>query len=161
MARPELTHARLCELLHYDPDFGEFRNRVQRSSRGRVGAVVGRVDRWGHRLIRIDSVDYSAHRLAWFYMTGGWPPQGAEIDHRNRVGSDNRWHNLRIATRSQNMGNRPAGGFYRLRGRYVSRIAGRWLGTFASQAEAQSAYQSAHIERYGQFSPYWREAVDG
>jgi len=43
---------------------------------------------------------YRAHRLAWLYMTGEWPPE--EIDHVNHVKNDNRWVNLQLADRITN-----------------------------------------------------------
>lgn len=105
--KPELTHARLLELLHYDPDFGEFRNRVRRGMTGRAGAVSGNARHsGGYRQMQVDGVVYLCHRLAWFYMTGGWPPPGLEIDHINRDRTDNRWSNLRVVTRSFNSSNR-------------------------------------------------------
>ena len=50
------------------------------------------------------SEQYSAHRLARLYQTGWWPP--AHIDHVNLDKADNRWSNLRAATRSLNGANR-------------------------------------------------------
>jgi hypothetical protein len=44
-----------------------------------------------------------AHQLAFLYMTGSIP---IEIDHANGDRADNRWANLREATRKQNNGNR-------------------------------------------------------
>lgn len=42
---------------------------------------------------------FRAHRLAWWMETGVMPD---EIDHINRVRSDNSWVNLREVTRTQN-----------------------------------------------------------
>ena len=44
-----------------------------------------------------------AHRLAWLYVHGEWPAE--EIDHLNRVRSDNRISNLRLATQAENKQN--------------------------------------------------------
>ena len=44
-----------------------------------------------------------AHRVAWAMMTGAWPTM--DIDHINHVRSDNRWANLRQASRFENARN--------------------------------------------------------
>ena len=54
----------------------------------------------GYVSIRLLGPLYMAHRLAFIYMTGESPK--GDIDHRNKVRNDNRWVNLRRATRSQN-----------------------------------------------------------
>lgn len=102
----DLTHARLLELLHYDPDFGEFRNRVRRGQIGLAGFRTASEHGRGYRTLKVDGRKYLAHRLAWFYVHGEWPPRGLEIDHVNRVRDDNRISNLRVVTRSENNRNR-------------------------------------------------------
>ena len=94
----------LQALLHYDPDTGDF---MWARSRGRciAGEKAGHHHKAGYRIIRINGKGYMAHRLAWFYATGKMPEN--EIDHINGDKSDNRFCNLREATRSQNSINRP------------------------------------------------------
>lgn len=99
-----MTHDRLKELIHYDPDSGHFTWLVKRGRSAIVGSVAGTTKSRGYRQIYIDSKPYLAHRLAWFYMHGSWPEQ--EIDHINLNRCDNRIRNLRLATRSQNGQNR-------------------------------------------------------
>lgn len=70
-----------------------------------VGEIAG-YDAGGYRNIRIDGRAYRVHRLAWLWMTGEWPDP--ECDHINTVKNDNRWFNLRKATRGQNAANRNA-----------------------------------------------------
>ena len=98
-----LTQARLRELLTYEPDTGLFWRNVTRASNARRGSIAGYAGD-PYARIRIDGELYLAHRLAYLYMTGQWPPD--DIDHRNGRTKDNRWENLRPATRQQNMHNK-------------------------------------------------------
>jgi HNH endonuclease len=97
-----LTADELRDLLDYDPDTGIFQWKVRASKRVKPGMVAGTVKREGYRTISIKRKHFLAHRLAWFWMTDIWP---SEIDHINRTPDDNRWSNLREATRSVNMRN--------------------------------------------------------
>lgn len=103
MTEQILTQARLRELLHYDLDTGIFTSRVKRG-RFRAGVTVGTVDSTGRVQIHLDHKKHFAHRLAWVYVTGHWPPN--EIDHINGAPTDNRFFNLREATTKQNGENR-------------------------------------------------------
>lgn len=51
----------------------------------------------------IDGKNYLAHRLAWFYVYGEWPKN--QIDHINRIKTDNRIFNLRDVDNSTNQHN--------------------------------------------------------
>jgi hypothetical protein len=96
---PEPTQARVKELFNYDQETGLFTWRVSRSNRASVGAIAGyKCDR-GYIWIGVDRVVYLAHRLAWLWMEGEMP---VEIDHEDTIKSNNRWDNLRKATRGQN-----------------------------------------------------------
>lgn len=156
-----LTTARLHELLSYDPETGEFRSKVWRG-RVRIGALVGGLTCKGYWQIGIDFKSYEAHRLAWFYMYGEFPP--SDIDHINRNRADNRIANLRLATPSQNLANStypPNKCGFRGVGREKS---GRWkasimvqyrsirLGTFDSPEAASAAYQAARIKYFAEFA---------
>lgn len=94
-----LTQQRLKELLSYDPDTGAFTWLVTTSNRAPAGTRAGSSSH-EYVTIRVDKRRYPAHRLAWLYMTGGWPE--AQIDHRDQDRSNNRWANLRGATLTEN-----------------------------------------------------------
>lgn len=104
MATQILTQARLKELLRYDPDTGVFTWRVARTAGIKAGDVAGALNNEGYRILTLGKRQYKAHRVAWFYVTGAWPPH--VIDHINQNASDNRFCNLRLATTAQNGMNR-------------------------------------------------------
>lgn len=65
--------------------------------------ITGSRNTDGYIQICVQRRHYMASRLAWLYVTGKWPEK--EIDHRNRVRDDNRFDNLREASRSRNVMN--------------------------------------------------------
>lgn len=103
MATPNLTAARLRELLHYNPDSGLFTWVVSTTRRIRVGAIAGTLVKEGYVSIGVDRDLHRAHRLAWLYVYGEWPKH--DIDHINGNRSDNRIANLRDVTRTVNLQN--------------------------------------------------------
>lgn len=105
MATSNLTAERLRELLNYDPETGIFTWHAIRVGCG-VGKVAGCIDKGAkYIVIKIDRRLYRGHRLAYLWMTGAWPAY--TIDHRDRDRSNNKWNNLRKATRKQNQENLP------------------------------------------------------
>lgn len=98
-----MTFERVNYALRYDHTIGLFYWRVALSDKTRIGVLAGGINAQGYRRIKIDGHYYLAHRLAWLLTHGVWP--SAEIDHKNRIKSDNRLPNLREATHSQNHAN--------------------------------------------------------
>ena len=101
----ELSYLR--SIISYDPATGHLTWLVKRNSRGQVvnpGKFAGSYGLRSRVEVRIDGKLYLAHRLAWFLVTGSWPE--SDIDHIDRDSSNNRWNNLRLATMTQNHGNR-------------------------------------------------------
>lgn len=86
-----LTHARLLEVLYYDPEMGWFMW-LTRRGRQKAGSVAGTLSH-DYIAICIDGVIHLAHRLAWFYVHGVWPEH--EIDHWDTIKSNNGITNLR------------------------------------------------------------------
>ena len=95
------SQERLKELLHYDPETGVFTWR----GGGRAGAQAGSKNFNGYWTLKILGQEYKAHRIAFLYMTGEFPPE--ETDHINRIKDDNRWINLRAVSKSENQKNMP------------------------------------------------------
>ncbi len=158
----KLTHARLKELLRYEPETGDFVWLISTDRRIRFGASAGSINHNGYRIIKIDYRRYRANRLAWFYQTGAWP--FADVDHRDLNRSNNVWTNLREATRSQNRANIGVQRNNKLGVKGVSRRGDRYqvqitaggvkrhIGTFNTQEEASAAYVAAAIEAFGKFA---------
>ena len=160
-----ITHARLVSLLRYEPDTGLF---YWRKSRGRghktTNILAGTKHSSGYIYIRHRPKNYTAHRLAWYYITGHWPQD--QIDHINGDRTDNRFCNLRPATRTQNMRNikRKRTNKSGLKGVSWSKECRKWracivaggqslhLGLFLSKEDAHAAYWAAAQKLHGDFA---------
>ena len=161
--RNDLSADEARALLAYDPETGELKWKSDTPwASQRSIATVPRRDKSPRVLVRF-SVTYQAHRLIWLIMTGEWPED--EIDHVNGDGADNRWVNLRAATRSQNAVNRHfkngtgyrgvrqlPNGTYRARIKILETGKRIELGTFATAEEAYEAYKRAALEHHGPFA---------
>lgn len=165
----QLTHARLRQLLHYDPETGVFTWLVRRG-KANVGSIAGCRFRKNkeyseYLAIRIDGQLYqNAARLAWLYMTGAFPDR--HVDHKNRKPLDNRWCNLRLATPSQNGANkeiridnksgRTGVIFLPDRGKWRADISvggkNKHIGYFLDKDAAYAAYREAKVRFYGEFA---------
>lgn len=160
----DLTAKRLRELLVYNPETGIFKRRIDaHNGRFKAGEIVGSKDAHGYLTIWIDKTSYKAHRLAWLYAHGKWPD--GEIDHKNGLRSDNRLTNLRPANSSQQKWNSKkiwahntlgVRGVYRAKDKFVAYITikqrRKYLGTFATLAEAADARSEAEDKYYGPFT---------
>lgn len=152
-----LSHERLKQVLHYDPDTGIF-TRKARIQGAKLGAVAGGVGNDGYCRIRIGCIKYMAHRLVWLYVHGDFPV--ADIDHINGSRADNRIANLRKATDAENSQNRIANrnSTSKYLGVYWNKLAKKWkaqitvnrkqhyLGYFVTEEEAHAAYRKAKAQ---------------
>lgn len=157
----------LKRLLTYDSEAGQFYWRVAIPGRHAAGDLGGYPTEKGYIRITVRGQEYAAHRLAWFYMTGGWPKD--QLDHINRDKADNRWCNLREATNGENMMNRPResfapegatflhapyrGVYYKQAiGLFCARIGNKHIGSFATAEDARDAYLREADRLYGEFA---------
>jgi HNH endonuclease len=168
-ARPKLTQARVRELLHYNPETGEFHWLPRPGNapfNSRSGGKLAGHEQKGYWRIRFDSRNHAAHRLAWLYMKG-WLPQG-DVDHRDGNWLNNRIENLRACTsKSQNRANQrmpqrqgkshPVGCCWLASRRkwqvYIGAGGKRiFVGLFDSRDAAERAYRDAAEALHGDFS---------
>jgi len=103
MSKPCLDQQYLRDILQYNPCSGAFFWRATSRPKASLNKEAGYVHKTlGYRIIMVDGINYYAHRLAYFYVTGRWPEF---IDHINRIRDDNRWGNIRECSRHENQAN--------------------------------------------------------
>ena len=147
--------------FRYDPETGAFYWRVGHGP-VRVGDRADTHRLCGYATVALGGRRHGAHRVAWLMMTGEWPSE--MIDHANRVRDDNRFSNLRQASKSQNSANSVRNNRYGLRGVWPNDGSERWhakishgrkvryLGSFLTKEEAHAAYANAAAEMHGEFA---------
>jgi HNH endonuclease len=160
MTRTERAMEVARKVTSYDPETGVI------SRRGKP--VRLHTHKQGYQTFSCFYASLLVHRVAFLHMTGSVP---REVDHINRDKADNRWCNLRAATRSQNAHNmglfksnkhglkgvtyRPK---YNPKNPWRSQITKNGkrheIGSFATAEEASAAYARASKEKYGEFSPF-------
>jgi hypothetical protein len=158
--RPNFTRTYLRSILIYELDTGLWLHRFTRQYNAIEGHVAGCMNKSdGRWYLTVKSKRYSSSRLAWFYMKGTWPKRDVEHEDGNRT--NNRWKNLRLATRTQNGANAkprvPFKGVTRVRtGKYTAQIQKSkqkiHLGTFDTPEEAHVAYAAKAKQLYGTFA---------
>ena len=154
---PDISELKRC--LSYNPFTGRVIWKVKKAIRVQVGDRAGKVNGHGYRYISFNDVSIKEHRIIWALMNGEWPPAGMEIDHKNGIRSDNRWENLRLATKQQNMANSVRStttgfkGVQKKGNRFVATLGYKYkklhLGSFGTAEEARDAYLSKAHELIG------------
>jgi hypothetical protein len=129
-----------------------------------AGKIAGHASKRGYISTLVDGLSYLVHRVIWVLMTGEDP--GNLIDHWDTDKSNNRWSNLRKATKQQNGCNRgaPANSktgikgvsWDRARKKFFASIAingkTKGLGRFETADEARAAYAAAAQSLHGEFA---------
>lgn len=168
----DLTLEYLRQRLRYCPDTGIFTwlpkpddNWKNRSwNTFHVGKPAGTLQKTGYIHVTIGKKPFLAHRLAWFYVHGAWPPKF--IDHVDRDKGNNRIANLRLATRSQNSANAGlrsdnksgAKGVFFVKKKKIYEVRVKhhgvihFIGSFSELSTAASAYDAAAARFFGEFA---------
>jgi len=155
------------DFFDYTPETGELRWRIgnKRRKKGELAGVSAANEK-GRITVGFKGILIRAHILIWAYQTGNWPNN--QIDHINENPADNRWENLRLATKSENMRNitlikSNTSGF---KGVGWSKASKKWrsyikadgvsyhLGLFDTKEEAAKAYIDASKKLHGIFSKH-------
>jgi hypothetical protein len=153
----------LKELLHYEPDTGLFRWKINVGKKIKANSVAGSLKITGYIRIGINEKYFWAHRLAWaFYRNQG--PGGMQIDHIDENKSNNKIVNLRLAGPGPNKAyagpqkNNKLGvkGVHYENGKFVAGIQINKkkynLGYYDTIEEASNVYWAAAQELYGEFA---------
>ena len=157
--RRRVSIRKLHELFRYEESDGRLYRRI-RSGNAAAGTATGHRDSWGAVQVSVKGRLYLAHRVIWAMKTGKWPRK--TIDHRDRNPENNRWGNLREATRAQQTankihtkGNSSSRGLHWRGERQAWQVmlAGKHLGQFRDKSEAMRVFDDAAKKRWGEFYP--------
>ena len=142
---PAKTLERARAILRYDPLTGNFHRKD-------TGAIVGYEDSKGYIVVCLGNDMFLAHRLAFLWCYGQWPEK--QIDHINRIKTDNRIANLRDVSQRENCQNNgrntsgyPGVSWFKGCQKWQAKIKidgkSRHLGLFDDPRDASNAYQMA------------------
>ena len=98
-----LTKTRLKEVLSYNSKTGIFKWKKATTNSVKAESNAGYINTINRCCIGIDGKYYLRSRLAWLYTYGYFPE--TDIDHINRIPSDDRITNLRMVSRQCNLRN--------------------------------------------------------
>lgn len=142
----DLSQKAIRKLFDYEE--GYLRWRVSLTGSVDIGSVAGHLDKRDYITIGVDGVNHYAARLIWIYHHGVIP-NGLQVDHRDRVRSNNRIENLRLVTHQENTFNNDAKGYHwnkqNKNWRARIQVDGKSidLGSHSTEESAREAYLSA------------------
>lgn len=167
-AKPLPPQSVLLQLLRYEPETGELfwkergpewiddlRIRNTWNARYAGKPALNSINSDGYRIGSICGSNYKAQRVIWKMVTGDDPDQ---IDHENRVRTDNRFKNLRDVSLGENNKNRslPANNKSGVIGVYLwdhngfqywaANLGGKKNGYFKTFDEAVCARRAAEVQ---------------
>lgn len=151
----------ITDYISYNEDTGEF---IALRDRGVVkkGMLLGTKTFNGYLTLCFNRKHYLCHRLAFLLKEGYLPEE--DVDHINGIRNDNRWCNLRKATRQQNMFNKtgninktlPRNVYLHTSGRFrvKMKVDGKTLhfGYYETVEEANAVANAVRKEHHKEFS---------
>jgi len=153
------------ELLHslFEYKDGFLIRKTTTSHNAKEGDVIQSVEPRGYVVVLIKGKSYKVHRLVFFMHYGYFPEK---IDHIDCNKTNNKIENLRPATHTQNLQNRPkyknntsglkGVSFHRRTSKWQAsiRIAGKqkYLGIYERKEDAYLVYCEACKKHHGSFS---------
>lgn len=167
MINPNTQAGRLLAHLEknfiYDPESGELIRINKTAWNAKVGVPVGFVRTDGYRALSFENKPVLLHRAIWLLVTKDMPD--CFIDHANGIKDDNRWCNLRPATKAQNGRNQPARRdnklgikgvcFDKSKGKYLAQATHDkkhyFLGRYETAEDASKAYQAFAKKHHEEF----------
>ena len=149
----------LLEALDYELETGVLKHKVYKNPQVQAGDIAGSLRRDGYVYVQINKRHYYAARIIWMMMTGE-DPGDLYVDHKDRDRGNNRWSNLRLATRPQQMWNRKMSGkgycFDSQRNKWIVRVFvnGKrlWGGRHDTEELAIEAAQKLRAAHHGEFA---------
>jgi hypothetical protein len=99
MAAKPIPH-RVLQLVEYDPSSPSFLvwcasiSTLLKRSKVKPGSIAGKLRKDGYYILRVRLTEYPVSRIVWTMFNGPIPPDH-EIDHFNRIRTDNDISNLR------------------------------------------------------------------
>lgn len=163
-----ITAEQVHDLLDYNQLTGKFTARFYsgKTYKSKVypGKSMGTIGGNGAITITLLGRSYPAHRLAWLWTHGEFPPY--LLDHINRDRTDNRIANLRPADRAENgwNANKKKNNTSGVTGVWADKRKGGWcaeifvrgkkhyLGKYETIEEASTIRRKAELEKFGKFA---------
>lgn len=149
-----LEQSLLLELFEFKDNNLIWKKRPDKLKR-LIGKIAGCLHRSGYRTIKINNIEYPAHRLIWIYHYGSID-NDLVIDHIDGNKSNNDINNLRLVTQQQNCFNRSkltskGYSWNKNTNKWQSHIfvdgVQKYLGSFLNEKDARDAYSNA-LNRY-------------
>jgi hypothetical protein len=147
--------------LSYDPDTGLFRYLTHKGRKNK-DLVVTSKDSHGYIRVSYKGKRYLGHRVAFYLMRGIWPVE--DVDHIDGDRLNNKWSNLRVASRSQNLHNQKCTrgksqykGVTKHQKGWVAQIGrgvDKYIGSYTDEREAGLAYNYSALNKFGKFARF-------